>query len=69
MNSQPYRHEACLRQHTAKPSVPKAACRNLRKFYNIREPKHGEAITYDRWYYITYGIIDGLNHTSLGERQ
>lgn len=36
--------------------------RNLRKFYNLREPKAGEAITYDRWYYLTYGIIDGLNY-------
>lgn len=38
--------------------------RNLRKFYNLREPKAGEAITYDRWYYLTYGIIDGLNYES-----
>ena len=38
--------------------------RDLRKFYNLREPKQGEAITYDRWYYLTYGIIDGLNYES-----
>jgi hypothetical protein len=48
---------------TDRSSAPPTA-RDLRKFYNIREPKEGEVITYDRWYYITYGIIDGLNYES-----
>ena len=45
-------------------SLEVAKCRDLRKFYNLREPKEGEVITYDRWYYLTYGIIDGLNYES-----
>ena len=45
-------------------SLEVTKCRDLRKFYNLREPKEGEVITYDRWYYLTYGIIDGLNYES-----
>ena len=35
--------------------------RNLWPFYRIRDPKSGEAPTYDWWYYRKYGILDGFN--------
>jgi hypothetical protein len=59
--------DACQRRTVSTPvdrSLKVAKCRDLRKFYNLREPKEGEVITYDRWYYLTYGIIDGLNYES-----
>ncbi len=34
--------------------------RDLWVFYNLRKPEKGETMTYDRWYYLKYGIIDGL---------
>ena len=34
--------------------------RNLWIFHKLLPPKPGSAITYDRWYYLEYGVVNGL---------